>query len=160
MAAATKSLLTRHLTFKLEIERKFVPTPLLLKYAQGNPRNETIIPPSSKPNDNLPRVVLSRLPHKRVTDKYFDSNGHLESQGIWVRWRREQTTSHDGTDAAWNAGSAADGFWEAKIKQDGDFVNSRFSEVRGREAVEGFMAEAGVCNSVYDLRLELGFMAD
>jgi len=158
MSASTKSLLTRTLTSKLEIERKFVPTPLLLKCALENPRNETILLPSSKPNNNLPRVVLSRIPRKRVTDKYFDRNGQLESKGIWVRWRREQLTAHDGKDAA--TANGTDGYWEAKIKQGGNFVNSRFSEVRGREAVEGLMAEAGVGNSVYDLRFELGFMAD
>jgi hypothetical protein len=164
MSTPIKNLLTRTLTSKLEIERKFVPTPLLIKYALENPKNETLTLPPSKfsttDNTSLPRITLSRLPRKRVTDKYFDRNGVLESKGIWVRWRREQTTAHDGKDAATSKESGADGFWEAKIKQGGDFVNSRFTEVRGRDAVEELMAEAGVCDSVYDLRYELGFMAD
>jgi hypothetical protein len=107
-----------------------------------------------------PRVVLSRLPRKRVTDKYFDRNGALESKGIWVRWRREQTTAHDGNGAETSSASGTDGFWEAKIKQGGDFVNSRFTEVKSRDAVEDLLAETGVCDSVRDLKYELGFMAD
>jgi hypothetical protein len=163
MSTSTKkSLLTRTLTSKLEIERKFVPTPLLLKYALENSDNETLTlpPPTSANKTTLPPAILSRLPRKRVTDKYFDRNSALESKGIWVRWRREQTTAHDGKDAATSKDGAADGFWEAKIKQGGDFVNSRFTEVRGRDAVEELMREAGFCDSVYDLRYELGFMAD
>jgi hypothetical protein len=164
MSTPTKNLLARTLTSKLEIERKFVPTPLLLKYAPENPQNETLTLPPSKfsttDNASLPRITLSRLPRKRVTDKYFDRNGALVSKGIWVRWRREQTTAHGGKDAETTKNGAADGFWEAKIKQGGDYVNSRFSEVRGRDAVEELLADAGVCDSVYDLKYELGFMAD
>jgi hypothetical protein len=163
MSTSTKNLLTRTLTSKLEIERKFVPTPLLLRYALENPQNETLtLPPSSfaAEDKTSPRVILSRLPRKRVTDKYFDRNGQLESKGIWVRWRREQTTAHDGNGAETAKDGTADGFWEAKIKQGGDFVNSRFTEVKGRDAVEELLSEAGVCDSVYDLRYELGFMAD
>lgn len=161
MSASTKSLLTRSLTSKLEIERKFAPTPLLLKYALDNPNNETLtLPPPRSAGTNLsPRVILSRLPRKRITDKYFDRNGALESKGIWVRWRREQTTAHDGNNAETGNG-AADGFWEAKVKQGGDFVNSRFTEVKGRDVVAELLAETGVCDSVHDLRYELGFMAD
>jgi thiamine-triphosphatase len=164
MSTPTKNLLTRTLTSKLEIERKFVPTPLLLKYASENPIHETLTLPPSKfsttDNTSLPRITLSRLPRKRITDKYFDRNGALMSKGIWVRWRHEQTTAHDGKDAETTKNGAADGFWEAKVKQGGDYINSRFSEVRGRDAVEELLADAGVCGSVYDLKYELGFMAD
>jgi hypothetical protein len=163
MSASTKSLLTRTITSKLEIERKFVPTPLLLKYALDNPLNETLtLPPAAFTTEDKtsPRVILSRLPRKRITDKYFDRNGALESKGIWVRWRREQITAHDGNGAETSSASGADGFWEAKIKQGGDFVNSRFTEVKGRDAVEELLAETGICDSVRDLRYELGFMAD
>jgi thiamine-triphosphatase len=159
MSASTKSLLTRTITSKLEIDRKFVPTPLLLKYASENSNNEILtLPPAAFAAEDRtsPRVVLSRLPRKRVTDKYFDRAGALESKGIWIRWRREQTTAHDGNGAE----TSSDGFWEAKIKQGGDFVNSRFTEVKGRDAVEELLAEVGVCDSVRDLRYELGFMAD
>jgi hypothetical protein len=128
MSASTKSLLTRTITSKLEIERKFVPTPLLLKYASENSNNEILtLPPAAFTAEDRTssHVVLSRLPRKRVTDKYFDRAGALESKGIWVRWRREQTTAHDGNGAETSSASGADGFWEAKIKQGGLILASQ-----------------------------------
>lgn len=173
-----KSLLTRTLTSKLEIKREFVPTPLLIKSAQENHIYKTLtIKPSStsdftNSNSNhqyhRPRpALLTRLPRKRLTDKYFDRNGQLQAKGIWVRWRQEQITADDGTNIPTpnspnspTASASTEGFWEAKLKRGGDFINSRSTEVRGRDAVEDLMAEAGACNSVFDLRFWVGVMAD
>lgn len=152
MSALNKALKKRFLTSLLEVERKFVPTPALKALVNDSPQTHPFhlatTPVSS-------RKILTRLTRKLVTDKYFDRKGQLESHGIWVRWRKEQVTKHDGTDA-----EPAQGFWEAKVKQGGDFVDSKFIEVQGRDAVENVMDSVGVCDSIFDLKFELGFMAD
>lgn len=152
MSTLNKTLNNRFLTSLLEVERKFVPTPALKGLINESSKPQTFylsaIPISS-------RKLLTRLTRKLVTDKYYDRKGQLESHGIWVRWRKEQVTKQDGTDA-----QPAQGFWEAKVKQDGDFVDSKFIEVQGRDAVENVMDSVGVCDSIFDLKLELGFMAD
>lgn len=97
MFSASKTLAKRSLTSKLEVERKFVPTPLLKKHASET-SNVAII--SLEPTtNNSSHLLLTRLPRKRVLDKCFDCRGQLEQKGIWIRRRKEQTTKHDGTDA-------------------------------------------------------------
>lgn len=143
----------RTLTSKLEVERKFVPTSFLTKHAADLSRTSTISLPAS-PNSTT-GTILTHLPRKRITDKYFDIKGEFERRGIWIRWRKEQLTKPDGTDA-----EPSQGFWEAKVKRGGDYLNSQFKELQGRDAIEELMAEAGVGNSTFDLRFELGFMVD
>jgi hypothetical protein len=153
MFSASRALRSGSVVSKLEVERKFVPSPLLKKYAR-----ETATAPRidvSPATDHNQQVVLTRLPRKRMIDKYFDHKGQLERKGIWVRWRREETTTHDGLDTTSTHAS-----WEAKLKQGGDFLDSQFIEAEGREAVESLMAEAGVCRSIYELSFELGLVTD
>lgn len=153
MFSASKSLSNRSIISKLEVERKFIPSPLLKKYASEVATTPRIhVTPATGRN---PSVTLTRLPRKRITDKYFDHKGHLEQKGIWVRWRKEETTDHDGVDTI-----ASQTSWEAKVKQGGNFVDSQFVEAKGRGAVEDLMAETGVCRSIYDLKFQLGFVAD
>ena len=153
MSSANKALRNLSIVSKLEVERKFVPSPLLKKYANESATTSRIhLTPTAK---HIPSVVLTRLPRKRITDKYFDHKGQLEQKGIWVRWRKEQITTHDGADT-----TATHSSWEAKVKQGGNFLDSQFVEVKGRDAVETLMAEAGVCRSIYDLTFQLGFVAD
>lgn len=152
MSSIGKAVTNRLITSKLEVERKFAPTPALKKLASEPLTSSPFRLPSTS---NFPRAVLTRLSRKRITDKYFDRKGQLEDHGIWVRWRKEQTTKHDGTDA-----QPSEGVWEAKVKQGGDFVNSKFIELHGRDAIEDLMKEVGACDSVFDLKYEMGFMAD
>lgn len=153
MFSASKALSNRSIISKLEVERKFVPSPLLKKYAREAATTPRIyVTPATGRSKG---VALTRFPRKRITDKYFDSKGRLEQKGIWVRWRKEQTTTHDGFDII-----ASQTSWEAKVKQGGNFTDSQFVEAKGRDAVENLMAEAGVCRSIYDLRFQLGFVAD
>lgn len=153
MFTASKTLCNRSLVSILEVERKFVPSPLLKKYASEastTPR-VSLIPT----NIHVPSVTLSLLPRKRITDKYFDHKGQLELKGIWIRWRKTQDLTHDGVDDG-----PAETYWEAKVKQGGDYLDSQFVETKGRDAVEAFMAETGVCVSIHDLEFQLGFTAD
>lgn len=153
MLAAGKSLGNRSLTSTLEVERKFVPSALLKKYASDastTPRI-SLIPATHHHR----RATLTLLPRERVTDKYFDHKGQLEKKGIWVRWRKIQVLTHDGVETA-----SPQAYWEAKVKQGGDFLDSQFVEAKGRDAVEALMVKAGVCDSVYNLEFELGFVAD
>jgi hypothetical protein len=153
MFSASRALRSRSIVSKLEAERKFVPSPLLKKYASETATVPRIhVTPATKHN---PSVTLTRLPRKHITDKYFDRKGQLEQKGIWVRWRKEETTTHDGSNTTTSQTN-----WEAKIKQGGSFLDSQFIEAKGRDAVESLMAEAGVCRSIYDLSFQLGFVAD
>lgn len=153
MLSASRALSDRSIVSRLEVERKFVPSPLLKKYASEVATTPRIhITPGARYN---PSVILTRLPRKRITDKYFDHKGRLEQKGIWVRWRKEQTVAHDGTNTI-----TTQIYWEAKVKQGGNFLDSQFVEVKGRDAVEVLMAKAGVCHSIYDLSFQLGFVAD
>jgi hypothetical protein len=153
MFSASRALSSRSIVPRLEVERKFVPSPLLKKYASETATTPRIhVSPATKRD---PSVVLTRLPRKRITDKYFDNKGQLEQKGIWVRWRKEQTTTHDGTKTI-----TSQTCWEAKVKQGGNFLDSQFIEAKGRDAVEILLAEAGVCRSIYDLSFQLGFVAD
>jgi hypothetical protein len=151
--SASKALSNRSIISKLEVERKFVPSPLLKKYAREAATTPRIyVTPATGRN---PSVTFTRLPRKSITDKYFDLKGQLEQKGIWVRWRKEQTTTQDGVGII-----ASQTSWEAKVKQGGNFVDLQFVEAKGRDAVETLMAEAGVCRSIYDLSFQLGFVAD
>lgn len=141
------------LTSKLEVERKFVASLLLKKLASENATTPRITLKSSQRDASS--AILTRLPRKSILDKYFDHKGELERKGIWVRWRKQQDLEHDGTSAA-----SSHAFWEAKIKQGGTYLDSQFVEVKGREAVKMVMAEAGVCDSIYDLGFKIGFVAD
>ncbi|KAM0709614.1 hypothetical protein Q7P35_003654 [Cladosporium inversicolor] len=153
MLSASRALSNRAIISKLEVERKFIPSPLLKKYASETATLPRIhVAPAA---DHSPNVVLTRLPRKRITDKYFDHKGRLEQKGIWVRWRKEQTITHDNANII-----ASHTCWEAKVKQGGNFLESQFIEAKGRDAVEDLMAETGVCRSIYGLSFQLGFVAD
>jgi hypothetical protein len=153
MLAAGKALSNRSLVSTLEVERKFAPSILLKKYASETSTTTRIfLAPTT--HRGLP-TTLSALPRERITDKYFDHKGQLEQKGIWVRWRKTQLTTHDGLETA-----PPQITWEAKVKQGGDFLDSQFVEAKGRDAVETLMADAGVCDSIYNLDFQLGFVAD
>lgn len=98
---------------QLEVERKFLATPLSITYLRTNSLR--------KPDRSL-FTHHEYLGRRKTHDVYFDlPDGHFFSKGIYVRKR--------------------DGIWEAKIRSGGDFLNSAFVEVEGlegvREVVEG-----------------------
>lgn len=144
----------------LEVERKFLPTALLQQYLSSSSSS-----PKSKSKSNsaaqaitLPRTTLTRQPRKLITDKYFDRASQLQRRGIWVRWRKTQPADDDNSSSS--SASQSHGVWEAKIKQSGDYLASQFVEVQGREAVESVLSEAGVGESVFDLKFQMGFVAE
>ncbi|RAL15892.1 thiamine-triphosphatase [Aspergillus homomorphus CBS 101889] len=59
--------------------------------------------------------TLRYLGLQSIHDIYYDQNGQLSSKGIWIRRRN--------------------GHWEAKIKDGGDFQNSRFVELRDSKEI-------------------------
>lgn len=136
----------------LEVERKFLPAALLQQYISSSSSSNL----KSKPATTiiLPRTTLTRQPRKLITDKYFDRASQLQHRNIWVRWRKTQPADDS------SSTSQSHGVWEAKIKQSGDYLNSQFVEVQGREAVESVLSEAGVGKSVYDLKVQMGFVAE
>jgi thiamine-triphosphatase len=69
-----------------------------------------------------PFKSLLRLPTRTVQDTYYDtSTSKLSKAGTWVRRRNS--------------------LWEAKVRQGGDFVNSRFKEFSGAGAVAGHVRQ-------------------
>jgi thiamine-triphosphatase len=56
------------------------------------------------------------LGRQTTQDTYYDRNGQLFSKGVYIRRRN--------------------GYWEAKIRTGGDFINSAFTEVDGNNAVK------------------------
>lgn len=57
-------------------------------------------------------------------DTYYDQDGILSSKGIWVRRRNNE--------------------WQAKLRQGGNFIQSRFKEVSGRNTVRGLLEESNI----------------
>jgi len=67
-------------------------------------------------NKGVPRFrQLHYIGSSTFTDNYYDKNDLLTSKGIWIRQR--------------------DDTWQAKIRQGGNFTNSQFEEVTGRDDV-------------------------
>lgn len=58
---------------------------------------------------NPPFRTLQHLRPRKFTDVYYDKSNILSTNGIWIRRR--------------------DGLWQAKVRQGGDFSNSKFEEI-------------------------------
>ncbi|KAF8162406.1 hypothetical protein K438DRAFT_1858547 [Mycena galopus ATCC 62051] len=101
---------------KVEIERKFLPTRLLL-----HALTQTAVP-------TLPPSITRAhpAPVEFIRDVYYDRHDErLAAEGIWVR-RRSVVVG----------GGSSTSSWEAKVRVGGDFTASQFLEVEGVEAVE------------------------
>ncbi|KAH6856873.1 CYTH-like domain-containing protein [Chaetomium sp. MPI-CAGE-AT-0009] len=146
---ATRALLTalpkpRQTTAKpttpptiLEVERKFrrLTVPTLTGLTTTTATTTTTTTPTIPTTIHQPlfQSVLP-LPTRTIHDTYYDTPHHaLSAAGAWVRRR--------------------DGLWEAKLRRGGDFVNSRFEEVTGEEAVRGCVV--GVLGLGGDLKGDL-----
>jgi hypothetical protein len=81
---------------RLEVERKFLVTPVAVSYLRSNSGGSRF-----KKHESLGKQTTQ--------DTYYDRNGLLFSKGVYIRRRN--------------------GHWEAKIRTDGDFINSAFTEV-------------------------------
>ncbi|KAK4158058.1 CYTH-like domain-containing protein [Chaetomidium leptoderma] len=91
----------------LEVERKFrrLTIPTL-----------TNLTPILRPQHSPPFASVTPLPTRTIHDIYYDTPAHtLCNAGAYIRRR--------------------DGAWQAKIRRGGDYVNSRFEELRGASAV-------------------------
>ncbi|KAK3292158.1 CYTH-like domain-containing protein [Chaetomium fimeti] len=117
----------------LEVERKFrrLTVPTLTNLTNLTTTTFTTTP-SNHPSNQQPQPFhgphhqpfhsVLPLPTRTIHDTYYDAPHHaLCAAGAWVRRR--------------------DGLWEAKLRRGGDRVNSRFEELRGREAVGGCVRE-------------------
>ncbi|KAK3903281.1 CYTH-like domain-containing protein [Staphylotrichum tortipilum] len=86
----------------------------------------TLLHPPPAPSPPFHSVLV--LPTRRIHDIYYDTPSRLLcAAGAWIRRR--------------------DGEWEAKLKRGGDFVKSRFEELRGEEeiarCIQGVLGAAG-----------------
>ncbi|KAH8803477.1 CYTH-like domain-containing protein [Xylogone sp. PMI_703] len=88
---------------RLEVERKFLPTPAAVSYLRSNGGGSGF-----KEYQDLGRQTTQ--------DTYYDRKGFLFSKGVYIRRRN--------------------GYWEAKIRSGGNFINSAFKEVDGNDAVK------------------------
>ncbi|KAJ7230368.1 hypothetical protein GGX14DRAFT_582981 [Mycena pura] len=110
------------LTSRIEIERKFLPTRVLLN-ALTRSTSTPRLPPS------IARVHIA--PEHFIQDIYYDrADGRLVSEGVWVR--RRSVFVPDSPASI----SSSTSSWEAKVRVGGDFAASQFVEVQGAEAVE------------------------
>ena len=97
----------------VEVERKFKPTAdsiSRLRQNAGAPHY-----PSDRTFQALSFQTLVGPVNQNFEDTYYDADHILSTQGIWVRCRG--------------------GDWQAKIRHGGNFINSSFQELSGREAV-------------------------
>lgn len=101
-------------TAHLEVERKFNVNPRLNDELQRS--YEGKVPVTN------PSAMLSFSDRRlaSINDEYFDLEGKLATKGIWIRRRSINTQPEE---------------WEAKCKLGGDYQNSEFEEVYGREKV-------------------------
>ena len=67
---------------------------------------------------------LKYLGRHNFSDTYYDINNSLTANGVWVRRRN--------------------GIWQAKVRQGGDFTNSRFGELSGKDQVSRLLLEYGI----------------
>ena len=105
----------------LEVERKFrrLTVPTLTGLTTTTTTTTTTSTTTTK--HPLFQSVLP-LPARTIRDTYYDTPHHaLSIAGAWVRRRN--------------------GAWEAKVRKGGDFVNSRFEELKGEKAVGGCVVE-------------------
>jgi len=97
----------------VEVERKFKPTADFISRLRQNAC------PAHHPFDRtvqvLPFQTLVGPATHNFEDTYYDADHVLSTRGIWVRCRG--------------------GDWQAKIRHGGNFINSSFQELSGREAV-------------------------
>ncbi|KAK3306520.1 CYTH-like domain-containing protein [Chaetomium strumarium] len=103
----------------LEVERKFrrlaVPTLTDICTTTTTKNHSNRYCYKYNPNPNFRSVVP--LPTRTIHDIYYDTPDHTlcTSGGAWIRRRN--------------------GEWQAKLKRGGDFVNSRFEELRGAREI-------------------------
>ncbi|KAJ6460255.1 hypothetical protein C8R45DRAFT_1221124 [Mycena sanguinolenta] len=120
-------------TSRIEIERKFHPTRILL--------NALTRPTPTAPNPSLPASIAEIVPADVhfVRDVYYDKpDGRFVKAGVWVR-RRSLFFPADLSGPTWSLFPEKDtetSSWEAKVRVGGDFAASQFVEVQGAEAVE------------------------
>jgi thiamine-triphosphatase len=113
----------------LEVERKFrrltVPTLTNLIHHDKNNTTRSATTGTSIPRYNPLFIAVQPLPTRTIHDIYYDTPDRiLSSSGAWIRRRNDA--------------------WEAKVRRagwKGDFVNSRFEELRGARDVGRVVAD-------------------
>ncbi|ERF71079.1 hypothetical protein EPUS_07751 [Endocarpon pusillum Z07020] len=86
-----------------------------------------------------PFPELSYLGRKTFSDTYFDKHQKLSSTGIYVRKR--------------------DGRWQAKVRQSGDYQNSTFEELAGKDEIGDLVARCTGQASSHSVDFGLSQMA-
>ncbi|KAF2168401.1 hypothetical protein M409DRAFT_53090 [Zasmidium cellare ATCC 36951] len=111
----------------LEVERKFNCNPVLgLLLETSDAQAKGRITPFAAIAQNSP-LKFARQPDEMIVDQYFDYEGKLSANNIWVRQRTVNPTSFQT--------GADDSGWEAKVRVGGDYQNSEFEEVCGKDDV-------------------------
>ncbi|KAJ8607133.1 hypothetical protein MRB53_040486 [Persea americana] len=123
----TRRLSTARRTMNLEVESKFTPRPGFRETAAQRHQKE-------KPGAKMAnRFIWSTETRSKIQDTYLDHAGELMKNGIYVRRRRE-ISSTARSDSFMGVEPGDD--WEAKVSVGGDFINSQFNEVQGVDAVQ------------------------
>jgi len=73
-----------------------------------------------------------------LRDTYLDRDRRLVSQGIWVRRRQERSATLRNSSSRLPPSELT--AWQAKIRLSGDYTDSQFEEIEGKEAVSAIVA--------------------
>jgi thiamine-triphosphatase len=98
----------------IEVERKFLPGVELVDRLRANRG-----PPAFR--------SLKYMGRRSFEDAYYDHDGILSSNGVWVRRRNKD--------------------WQAKVRQGGDYTNSQFGELSQRDEIAELVKKltSGAC---------------
>jgi hypothetical protein len=121
---------------QIEVERKFIPT------ADFSPKLRLLMDHhNSSASAKGPKAVVEAQELK-IQDTYYEWDDKLWRIGVWVRFRT-CTSSRDP--------KLRSGAWNAKLRLEGDFTNSRMLEVHGEPAVEDLLQKHAPGATLSDL---------
>lgn len=109
---------------QIEVERKFVPTSHFLENWKLLLNRHDTLHSTGTEKANVPAQELE------LHDVYYECNDRLWRKGIWVRFR---------TCTPFQDPKPRSGIWNAKLRLNGNFANSRMMEVHGEQEVKDLL---------------------
>lgn len=129
----------------IEVERKFTPTPKLLRYldragdslaVRKGPVQDRVAEALS---GNTSLSSFHRLPDKSFRDTYYDINDELSKAGIWVRHRSAEILRTNKA-IQFRSGRKSTTL-EAKVRLGGNYANSQFHEIEGEVQIAAMLSK-------------------
>ena len=127
----------------VEVERKFLPTALLEAQLDGKAcglehrrQSEGLAAVDAL---RMRPLHFFRLPDMQIRDTYFDLKDVLVGKGIWVRLRTTEAVRSNRFPVVVEGNRSTD--WETKVRLGGDYTNSQFTELQGKQEVQSLIAQ-------------------